>query len=803
MIELKTVQRVGGVLAIVLSLAVLALGQAVEVQGRPVSAVKVEGIKETDPQLVYNQINLKAGDPYDADTVAKDIQNTRLGRFGSVRVNIQPNPDGTVTVTYVVDEQKIISDVQVVGNKKKSDQELLEATMLKAGDPLDPFLIDRAKQVIKDKYGDSGYFLADVSVDEQTLKETGILILRVREGPRVKVRGVEFDGNTAFQDELLQSKVKTNTYFIIFRKGQLSKEQLDQDVATLREYHQQRGYLDVRVGRQVALSDDQKDAVVKFVIDEGRQYTVNSLKVQGNQIYSEEQILLAMPLKVGDVYSQDRQKGSVEAVSDLYGKLGRIESKVRIERVFDPTAPTVDLTVNIEESKPYTVGAVIIRGNSLTQDKVFRRQVRGLEPGHRYDGTGIKKTEQRIRETGLVDSRQPDPVKLTVLGDKEDDVRDALIEVKEANTGSLSFGAAVSSDSGIFGAIDLTQRNFDITDLPESWGEFFTGQAFRGAGQYFAITLQPGNEFQRYQVTFREPYMFDTDYFLDTNLFYYTREREDWDESRIGGTLGVGKRFGDVWQASVRGRGELVEISDLEKDAPIDALAVEGDHFIESLGFFVTRSTVDSRFFPTQGSRWNSGVERVGMLGGDFEFTRLSTEYTVFFTVAEDFFGRKTVLSFGAEAGWIPDAGTEEVTDKADKPKSHTISDTPLFERFYAGGHRSLRGFEFRGAGPRGIELDSGDLGDSPVGGDWMFLFKTEYNFPIYEKFLRGVVFMDTGTVQETLGFDEFRVSVGAGIRLQLPFFGQAPFAFDLAYPLLKEDGDETRFFSFDIALPF
>ncbi len=129
--------------------------------------------------------------------------------------------------------------------------------------------------------------------------------------------------------------------------------------------------------------------------------------------------------------------------------------------------------------------------------------------------------------------------------------------------------------------------------------------------------------------------------------------------------------------------------------------------------------------------------------------------------------------------------------------------EAPLFEPFNAGGHRSFRGFRFRGVGPRGIRQDTGMLGDDPVGGDWMFLVKLEYNYPIYREVVRGVVFLDTGTVEDDFGFDNYRASLGVGVRLKIPFLGQAPFALDFAVPLLKETGDETQVVSFDLALPF
>ena len=139
-----------------------------------------------------------------------------------------------------------------------------------------------------------------------------------------------------------------------------------------------------------------------------------------------------------------------------------------------------------------------------------------------------------------------------------------------------------------------------------------------------------------------------------------------------------------------------------------------------------------------------------------------------------------------------------------DRPTELAGDEAPVFERYYAGGHRTFRGFDYRGVGPRGIIAGPPLVQtDDSVGGDWLFLLSFEYNFPIYQDVLRVVLFSDTGTVQDDFGLDEYRMSVGAGLRLAVPFLGQAPFAFDFAVPVAKEPDDETQIFSFDIALPF
>jgi outer membrane protein insertion porin family len=768
-----------------------AAGQGVDPVGRPIAAVRVAGNDRVSPQLVLNQVRVKAGQPYDPQTVARDIQNiTRLGRFASVRADVQQREDGSVVLTYLVEEQPLLADVQVVGNKAKSDQDLMKMVLLRGGDPRDDFLIERGVDQIRKEYRDAGYFLAEVSVDKKTLDESDVLIFRVREGPRVKVRGLRFEGNEKFPTKQLKTAVGTKKHVFILEKGILSNDQLDKDVASLRGFYEDRGYLDIRVGRRIDISDDQNDAVVVYILDEGRQYTVGKIdyQIEGPGVFSPEMIAEAMPMKTGDVYSAKKLRQTQEALRDLYGKIGYLATQeggknaLVIERVFDETDPKVHLIISVVEGKQYKVGDVIIRGNSTTQDRVARRQIRGLEPGRPYDRAGIERSRRNIRESGIFNE-----AKITVLGEEEQEYRDLLVEVREAKTGSVSFGAAVSSDAGVVGSINLAQRNFDITDWPESWSELISGRAFKGAGQQFNLSIQPGAELQRYSVSWSDPYIFDSSYFVGGTAQYFTRARENFDEERFGGFGRVGKRFGDTWSATASFRYENIGIDDVEGDAPVDVFAVRGDSTISGLGLSVARSTVDSRLFPTRGSRASVGFERTGVFGGDYDFTKIFAEGKVFFTVDEDFFGRKTVLSFRSEFGYILE------DDEA-----------PLFERFYAGGHHSFRGFAFRGVGPRGIRADQpGVLGDDAVGGEWLFLLGSEYNFPIYQEFVRGVFFVDSGTVQEDFGFDEYRVSVGAGVRLKLPFLGQAPFAFDFAYPLIKEDTDQERFFSFSVALPF
>lgn len=756
----------------------------IDPENRPVADIRVEGLKTVSQQLVLNQIRLKKGDPYAARIVSSDLKRLQhLNKIGKIDVKLEPQEDGSIVVVYVVEELPLIADVKAVGNRKMPDQELFRLVRLRAGDPVSGFLIERAKKQIVAAYEKKGHFDTSVSTDDELLRESGILLFQVVEGPTVSIRAFKLEGNKSYTDKQLLSKIRSKKYsfFGLLGKGELSRQRLRKDGGALRKFYQNRGYLDADAFPEIQRSADGREAVVTFTIVEGERYIVDSVVVQGNKVFSKSAILEMISLRVGDMFTTRLLGKSRDALKTEYDRLGFVESRVTARPLFNEQRPNrVEVLIAIKEGRPYWVGPITVKGNDQTQNKVVLRQTT-LMPNRVLNGNAIDRTQRRLQASALFKRAN-----VTILGDIDDTHRPVLIEVEEANTGSLGFGAGISSDSGVAGTLNMKQRNFDILDFPETIGEFFSGKAFRGAGQSMSIDLQPGDIASRYSVRFREPYLFDSSVFLDTTGFFFERERTDYDEKRTGGVVGMGQRFGEVYSASVRGRIERIDITDIDADAPTDVFAVAGDSTITSLGISLTRSTVDSGVFPTVGSRLTLAASRAGALGGDYDFTRVDIRYHKFWTLEEDFFGRRTTFSARIRGGVIFDDGK-----------------SPVFERFFAGGHRTFRGFEFRGIGPRGIRADTGADNDVAVGGDWLFLFGVEYNFPVYEDVLRAVIFVDTGTVEEDFGFDEYRISAGAGIRLKTPFLGRAPFAIDIAIPIAKESGDETQPVSFSIAIPF
>jgi outer membrane protein insertion porin family len=206
-------------------------------------------------------------------------------------------------------------------------------------------------------------------------------------------------------------------------------------------------------------------------------------------------------------------------------------------------------------------------------------------------------------------------------------------------------------------------------------------------------------------------------------------------------------------------------------------LELEGHSTLTSAGLEVKRNTTNSPILPTEGTITSLTWEHYGALGGDFDFDKFTAGFDVFTTIYEDLLERKTVLWWRTDTGYI------------------TGSDAPFFEKFYAGGIGSMRGFRYRGISPRsGID-------DDPIGGNFSLTTSLELSFPLAGDILRGVLFTDVGTVERDVEIGTIRSSVGFGFRLNLPFLGQLPIALDFGFPITKDDKDETQLFSFSLGL--
>lgn len=795
-----------------------------DVEDRFISAVEFMGLDRVDEQRIQNLIQATVGEPYIPDIVQGDVHIlTHLGEFKYIYADVVLQEDGTVKLIYKFTEQQIITQVSVVGNTVMSDKILLAVTPVMQGLGRNQDAIDRGKRAIMDLYKEQGNYLVEVfpevivygkDIDDFTgmeIDESVVLIYKIMEGPRVRVKGMAFYGNHSFTDKELSAEVDTNVSVPFFRRGELNEQVLASDVASLKRFYINRGFQDVRVSYADPLSPNDKEASVIFLIEEGPQYTIGGISTEfttvGNlqPVFTEEQIRGLIPMKQGAVFRQSDLNKAVAAINSAYGVLGRIINvdpkqqaikKARntmfgggntleldvanaISFHAEPGA-TVDIMFVITEGLPTKVGVVEIKGNSVTQDKVIRGRI-GLKPGYPFNVEEANRSEERLMKTGLFNK-----VTMTIQPEnkRNPNVRDLLVEVDERQTGTLNFGLMAGSDAGLVGNISLNQQNFDVADWPESWEEFWQRKAFIGAGQQFSMAFQPGDEFFNYELGLTDPRFLDTDYSFGGTAGWNNRDYSDYTQDTFYSQLNLGRRFGDIWYGAVSLASNRIKLTDINDNVPLERFNDRGPSTINSIGLNITRTTLKPFIRPSEGSRIRMNVNQYGLPSGDYTFTKTYFAYTTYFAIDRDFLNRTSTLRLDSRIGYIF-GGT-----------------APTFEKFYLGG-RSFRGFDFRSVSPLGTPRVAGGDPNVSVGGDWQFYLGAQYEFPVVDRFISMVLFCDSGTVLNTPSLNDYRVSVGTGIRLHIPQLGQAPLAFDFGFPIVKLETDKKRTFSFSVQLPF
>jgi outer membrane protein insertion porin family len=740
--------------------------------GQRILQVVVSGNARVDTNRILGQMRLREGSVYSPGAVDEDLRRIyALGEFDNVRLDPVEKADGLVLQVKVV-ERAVLERLEFSGNRKFSDKDLAEAAGVTAGGVIDRGKIFAGVSGIERKYRDVGFQFVHVALDADLLAQSRVARYTITEGPEVRLNKIEFTGNASIGDSELEKVMESKAYFPILSAGLLDEDQVDRDIANVRNYYVDQGFRDVRVDRELIFTPDKTRVVVRVVVDEGPRYHVRSVALEGVKRFAASLLEQQMSVTPGAAFTADTVKRDVKFLRDTYGEVGYIDTDVEPVVEFTSEPATVDLTFRVTEGHVVRIGEVRVEGNRFTQTKVVLREL-AFYPEEPVNTKLIDRAQRRLEGTGLF---RPGSTQITPIPTGDPDVVNLVVRVDEAETTNLILGAGVSSSSGLVGNISLIQRNFDLTAWPRSSDEFWHGEAFRGAGQQLQLVLEPGTELQRYRLDFRDPHIADSAYSLSTSLFYFKRARESYDEQRAGINVGVGKELWPNVQGFVNLRLESIDISNIDADAPPDVFDVKGGSLLTSIEAGLLRDTTDSVLFPTEGYRLSGSVEQAGALGGDYTFTKFTVDARKYWTVTRDVLDRRSVLSLHGRVGEI-------------------LSDAPIFERFYAGGQGSIRGFRYRGAGPH--------YGDTPLGGDFMALASAEYLFPIYEKTLSGVFFIDTGTVEKDISVSSWRASVGFGVRFTVPFFGPVQFALDFGFPISKGPDDDTEIFSFSIGTSF
>lgn len=745
--------------------------------GMVVRRVEVRGLQAISEAYIRRVIKTREEQPFSRRQVEEDVRELLRSRKFLAAFATTAVEEGQAVVVYNVQEKPTLAMVELIGNKRFTDAQLYEVTPA-AGAVMDRYEINRARDDIVQKYKQKGHYYVDVRIDERALETEARLVYRITEGPRVKVRHIRYEGNRTLSPRRLGTRIETKTYIWIFRTGALDEDQAERDALAVLKLYRDEGFLDARVGYRLDFDPvERADVDLVFVIEEGPRYRIREIAFEGNTVFGDERLRAVMNLAPGRIARDEVLQEDIKRVRDLYGEIGYVTVAVNTRYDFLDEPGVVRLRYTLDEGSQSRFGRITIRGNRQTKDEVVRRELR-FYPGELFNTVEARKAEQRLRETGLF---RPEGIEIVPLEEREG-LREALVTVEETETTQFLVGFGVSTDNGVIGSLSIDNRNFDLFDWPHTWGEFFRGRAFKGDGQRLLFQAEPGTEVSRFRISFTEPYLLDRPVRLDTSVYLFQRGREGYNEERLGYVLSLSKRFTggllDGWAVEGSTRIEGINIDDVDPLAARLIREAKGNHFLTAVKGAIVRDTTDSRMMPTEGYRLTFSWEQVGALGGDHDFGKPAVSGAWYKTVSTDILDRKSVLALRADAAYI-------------------VGDAPVFERYYAGGFGSLRGFSFRGVSPRsGIK-------NQPIGGDFIFLTGGEYSFPLYGKTFRGVTFLDMGTVEEGFEISSWRAAVGFGLRVQVDFFGPVPIVFDFGFPIAKNDYDDTRVFNFAFGASF
>jgi len=731
-------------------------------EGARVLSVEVQGTRTIAKETCLARIQTKPGMPYTDSVVSEDIRRLyALGYFTDVRIETESLPEG-LRVVFVVKEKPVIGPIELEGNRRLRTERVVELLDLNAGDLYDSRNLKTGVDHVIAEYRRKGYSQAEVvtttSVDEPANAVTIYVV--IDEGPRMRIKQVLIEGNLAFSDRRVRKLLKTKRKHL-FAAGVYDEQTLSEDLERIRSFYRKAGFQDIAVDNEVVADPSGEGLLVMLSLSEGLQHRVGEVAITGTVLFPERELRQLLTLKPGAVYHTEGLQDDLRAIKQYYGDRGYINAQVSPETQLDDATKRVNLTYRIVENEMAYVDRIEIRGNLRTKDVVIRRELR-IHPSEPFDGKKIRRSIERLYNLGFFEEVNVDTHPTT-----RPNHEDLVVEVKEAKTGSFSFGGGFSSVDRIVGLVELEQRNFDLRNFP----------TFVGAGQDLRFRVEIGSVRRFFDLSFTEPWIAGLPLSFGVDAFNRTRLRSRnlglaFEEERRGGGVRFGKEFTETFRLDVGYQLSRTEISDVVAEASQDLKAEQGRNDISVGGITLTWDTRDSRFDPTRGLFAFSSADLAGgILAGDKEFYRLQGGVSVYLPHFNRF-----VFESRLRAGVV-----NEYSDTAE---------VPIFERFFAGGANTIRGFRERRVGPRDPSSDD------PIGGEAMLIgtleevvtiVKDERGKPI----LKGAAFYDVGNVWRRV--DEFGESlksgVGVGIRVTTPI---GPVRVDVGFPLSRV-ADEKR----------
>lgn len=730
-------------------------------QPKIVKAIEIIGNKSISTNTIISKMKSRIGSVYSENIISDDIKRLYLlGFFTDISVETQDYKDGIKIILTVV-ERPLIEKISFQGMRRiyMKEDKLKEMLKSKEKQYLDYPKLNEDLETIKKLYEKRGF--ADTQVEQKVDinkdKNTATITFLVQEEKRIRIKNITVQGNKSYPKRKILKLMKTKRAWLL-NPGRLKREVFSEDIKRVESFYQREGYADVKLDYDIRRDPKRPFIYIDIKIEEGKRYIVGEIIIQGNASIAEEDIRSRLKECLpGEVFSQEGMRQDIANIQGIYFDRGYIFAQVNESTSLNPQTGLVDIVYTIKENEIAYVDKIKIRGNIKTKDIVVRRELR-IYPGDRFDGDKLRRSKERLQNLGFFEEISYDTENTDVPN-----IKDLIVEVKEAKTGAFSFGGGYSTVDEFMGFVEIEQRNFDWRNFP-----YFTGD-----GQDLKLRASFGTISDSYSLSFTEPWLFDYPVSFGFDLYRQSHERESdvgygYDEKRTGGDIRLGKEISEYLRADLMYRYDMVDISDVSTDATDDLKKEVGENSISSLEFGLVEDRRDNRFIPTKGYLLSGSLETAGgPFGGDKDFLKFfgrGSKYLPMFN--------GSVLEFRGRLGLSDAFGDSD--------------ELPIYERFFAGGAYSIRGYEERKVGP--IDNATKD----PLGGESMLIGNIEYTYPLFD-FFRVAGFFDTGNVwkkMDDLGSGGFKSSFGLGVRLKTPV---GPINLDYGIPLNKEPGEEKK----------
>ncbi len=739
---------------------------AAPVRPNVILEVRVKGNQIISTATILNQIKSRKGNPLIQENVNEDLKRLyKTGYFRDIRMEVEEEKEG-YRLVVIVDEKPIIRQIVIDGYSSFKENDLRKELKILEGQILDEKALKEGVEAIRKKYRSKGFKFVEIEsesdVNEKT-KEATVLV-HILEGQKYKIHEIRLEGVKAFKEKKIRKLMKTKKDTWI-TSGIFNEEKFQKDLDRLQLFYQQEGYLDVKVAPNFEYDRERRKIRITIQIEEGTHYVTGEVKINGAELFPESEIWQTLEMLPGTSYSQYYMAVDMDRMRKYYFERGYVDVRIVPDVKLNRDTGKVDVTYRIHEGDLYFVDKVVVRGNTKTKDIVIRRELR-IRPGERIDGEKIQKSLQRLENLDFFEETTYDMEPGSASNRK-----DLIFRVKEKRTGELSFGGGISSIDAFVGFAEISQKNFDLLNFPR----------FTGAGQSLSVKARVGTISQNYEVSFIEPYFLGRRVGLGVDGFNRRQDNKnvDFDEDRLGFSITLSKAFGDIFRLGTGYTLERVKLDNISEDAPAAVTDFAGNTLLSRVRFFQRWDTRNSLFNPSKGFLLSFDEELVGtFLGGEESYYSLQTSYTQYWSLF-----KKHVIEFHFRLGTSNELGGSDTV--------------PIFDRFYAGGLGTVRGYNYRRVGP----IEAGDA----VGGKTIALTGLEYTFPIpYLDIIKGAAFVDVGQVNEdsyNIGFGDFAISVGPGIKIKTPV---GPLAFYYGLPIANKDTeDENGRFEFSLSHGF